>query len=193
MTTNNTPNPSIPDPSDDETTNLPPSHPAMSQSTLQPSPTQSPCHPVTPSPRHPVILSPCHLDALSPNQIIALNALAAGKRKHEAATAAGINRNTLTRWLQFPAFRAALNQELHELTHHTAMRSAHVTTLALDTLQKILESDEPATVKIQAARAIFHHRPPPPSPLHSSTSPHTLASQDLLASLTQRLINDLNQ
>jgi len=100
-----------------------------------------------------------HNEDLSPKQLIAFQALASGQHIHEAAAAAGINRRTLTRWLQLPIFRAALNYELQQITQQTAIRSVGVTIHALEALDRLIASGDNPAIVIQAARAILQHRP----------------------------------
>jgi hypothetical protein len=143
-------------------------------------------HPIGPSADETTTLSPAISEELAPKQSIALNALIAGKRIHEAAAAAGVNRRTLTRWLQSPVFRAALNYELQQITQQTAIRSAGVTNHALDALDRLITSADDPAIVIRAARAILQHRPPPIQ--HGPTDPESIAHQDLLVQLRRTLL-----
>jgi hypothetical protein len=130
------------------------------------------------------LLSPTG-EELSPKQILALNALVSGKRIHEAAVAAGVNRRTLTRWLQSPLFRAAFNAELKHLSQQASRRSALVTIRALDALDRIIASGEDPALVIKAALAVFQHRPPPIE--YGPITPQDIAYQNLLNQLTRTI------
>jgi hypothetical protein len=127
--------------------------------------------------------APATSDDLSPKQFLALNALVTGKRKHEAAAAAGVNRRTLSRGLQSPVFRATLNAELKDIAQLASRRSALVTIHALDTLDRLLVTSEDPAVTIQAALAILKHRPEPIE--YGPLTPQAIARDELLNELLQ--------
>src|ERR1035438_6958802 len=88
----------------------------------------------------------------------AIAALLTQRNIEEAAKSAGIGTQTLLRWLKIPEFqksyraarRAAFGQAVARLQQGT---SAAATTL----LKLLIDANTPASVKVRAAEAIFHH------------------------------------
>jgi hypothetical protein len=91
---------------------------------------------------------------LPDNQRLALEALVAGKKRTEAAEAAGVTRQTVHRWLLDPVFLAALHQARCEAwTEVTGELHAHALH-AVGALAAVLDCDQPRA-RILAARAIL--------------------------------------
>ena len=92
---------------------------------------------------------------LTERQILALPYLTASKTHVEAAESAGISRNTLSRWLTEPAFRAAYEQQREEAA---ALASAEIRALMLKAavvLAERLESDDPEE-RARASRDVMN-------------------------------------
>ncbi len=98
-------------------------------------------------------------EGLSTKQVLVLNALLAGKLKREAAEMAGVTPRTVSRWMQLPVFRAALNREAAELSMVTSYLSARAVVKALEQLIALLEGDSKETLKVKAAIGVLQHHP----------------------------------
>jgi hypothetical protein len=81
--------------------------------------------------------------SLTPVQQTALAALSEGQTIRDAATAAGIHRVTLGRWLKTdPAFRAGYNAWREELINSTRGRLLHTAVLAAAVVHKAIEKGD---------------------------------------------------
>jgi hypothetical protein len=89
----------------------------------------------TSSPVDPCAIQPARIAQLSAPQQTALAALSHGRTIKDAATAAGVNRVTVGRWLRTdPRFRAAYNawrQELIDSTRSRLLRTAELAAAAV--------------------------------------------------------------
>jgi hypothetical protein len=77
------------------------------------------------------------LHALTPSQAMAVDALAGGATHEAAASAAGVHRVTVTRWvLHHPEFQAELNRRKADAAAETSALVVRVTNSALSTIEK---------------------------------------------------------
>ena len=88
----------------------------------------------------------------------AVAALLTQTNQAEAARAVGISPATLLRWQNVPAFQKALREARRGAYGQSIARLQQGTTAAATTLLKMLiDPGTPASVKVRAAEAIFHH------------------------------------
>lgn len=94
-------------------------------------------------------------DNLTPNQVIALNALLAGRNVSAAARAARVDRATLHRWLSEPAFRTALQAGRRELASVALAQLQEITGVAIGVIKELMtDKGKPATVRLRAAQIV---------------------------------------
>jgi hypothetical protein len=94
--------------------------------------------------------------ALSPAQHVALGALMTGQTITDAAQAAGVNRETVSRWLNHDAaFQAELGRQRAALHAAVDDRLRNLTSQALDTLENLLTVGSHDT-KFKVALAVLH-------------------------------------
>lgn len=93
---------------------------------------------------------------LTPKQRRAVAALLQGANQTQAAEAAGVNRNTIGRWLESAAFRAELSAGQDAMMEEAARRIVAGVGDALDTLADTM-ADTTATpaARVAAARVIL--------------------------------------
>ncbi len=112
---------------------------------------------------------------LTPAQAAAANALATGSTHTEAATAAGVTRETVTRWSNHhPGFRTALDRYRRALAAEQAERALRVRGKALDVVETALDADD-----LTAALAVLRAVPAP------DLSPATTADERLVAEVSR--------
>ena len=88
----------------------------------------------------------------------AIAALLTQRNIEEAAKPAGIGANTLLRWLKVPEFQAAYREARRAAFGQAVARLQQGTSAAATTLLKtLIDASTPASVKVRAAEAIFHH------------------------------------
>lgn len=93
---------------------------------------------------------------LRPEQLRAILALLQGRTLTAAAREAGVDRRTLYRWGQEPAFVAALGQLQHELAGAVRRSVRAMAVEALATLRLLLNDPAvPASVRLEAAREVL--------------------------------------
>jgi len=85
--------------------------------------------------------------------------LAAGESVRAAAVSCGVCEDTLYRRLRQPEFREQVRQARIKFIDDAASKIGWLTSLAVATLGELLENDEPANVRLSAARAILDHAP----------------------------------
>jgi len=109
---------------------------------------------------------------VSPKQRAALDALAAGSTHAEAAGAAGVSRETVTRWLNHhPAFRTAYAAQCSALAAEAVEQARAIRAKASAVvLDKLDGADLPTA--LAALRAVGP--PPPPTELGTQTAPAML-------------------
>jgi hypothetical protein len=110
----------------------------------------------------PVSLDEAMSMSLSPPQRLAIQLLTSGKSLVAAATAAGVNRTTLYRWLKAdPAFVAAYNAWQKDVRDTARGRILALSDLAITTVAKaMLGGDAKSAIKIlQATGALTHEDP----------------------------------
>jgi hypothetical protein len=74
----------------------------------------------------------------------------------EAAQHAHISELTLWRWLQQPDFQAAYREARRHAVQHAIARIQQATTLAVETLEKIMKNAKtPSSSRVSAARAVL--------------------------------------
>jgi len=99
-----------------------------------------------------------HGSKLGRKQEEAIAALLTHRNIEEAAGAAGIGARTLIRWLKIPEFQAAYRQARRDAFGQAVARLQQATSAAATTLLKtMIEPATPASVRVRAAEAIFHH------------------------------------
>lgn len=83
----------------------------------------------------------------------AIDALAAGASRAQAATIANRTERTLGRWFEDPAFADALSAITDQAIHDAGRRLATTLDRAVDTINELLADDEtPAHVRLRAAQ-----------------------------------------
>jgi hypothetical protein len=88
----------------------------------------------------------------------AISALLTQRNLEEAARVARIGVRTLIRWMKVPAFQTAYREARREVFGQSIARLQQGTSAAATTLLKLLiDANTPASVKVRAAEAIFHH------------------------------------
>lgn len=93
---------------------------------------------------------------LRPGQARAIEALLASESVPEAARLAGVPQRTLYRWLDEPAFAAALRRAESRIIDEAARRLARVTTKAIATLEAMLDDPSvPAATRVRAALGVL--------------------------------------
>jgi hypothetical protein len=125
-------------------------------------------------------------DALDPSQELALAALLAGKTYGEAATAAGVHRGTVWRWLTGdPRFIARYNAGRREIADRARAGLLTLGQLAIKAVQEALEGDDPA-LRFKAAVKTLELLGVGREPPSGSTDPAEIAL-DLEKAETDRL------
>ncbi len=98
------------------------------------------------------------LEELTPKQNLALDGLLSGDRFEAAAGKAGVNRNTVARWLkEDPVFIARFRNRRSEIESSLDNEIRELAGEALQVLREELESNEPR-VRLAAAREILRQR-----------------------------------
>jgi hypothetical protein len=88
----------------------------------------------------------------------AISALLTQRNLEEAARIARIGVRTLIRWMKVPEFQKAYREARREAFGQSIARLQQGTSAAATTLLKLLiDANTPASVKVRAAEAIFHH------------------------------------
>jgi hypothetical protein len=109
---------------------------------------------------------------LSPAQQLAAEVLAAGSTHAQAAEAASVTRETVTRWSgHHPGFRAALDLYRTTLAAERAEKLRHIRDRAIDVVAEQLDTADLAT-----ALAVLKAIPDPGPPAPSSASTPTAAA-----------------
>ena len=101
---------------------------------------------------------------LSAKQVQAVYALAAGASRKATAKALGMEPHTLTRWGQLPAFRALLGQVTASIEADSLYAVKVQRLKALDTLSDLMDEQNPAQVRLSAARAALELPAPAVTP-----------------------------
>jgi hypothetical protein len=89
--------------------------------------------------------------SITTKQQKAIAALLSEPTLGKAAKAAGIGERTLYNWLNEPNFKAALRSAEKELLDNVTRRLAAGQVLALDTLQKLIQSARHESTKLRAS------------------------------------------
>ena len=88
----------------------------------------------------------------------AITALLTQRNIEEAARATGVAPNTLLKWLKLPAFQSAYREARRDVFGQAVARLQQGTSAAATTLLKMMiDPATPASVRVRAAEAIFHH------------------------------------
>jgi hypothetical protein len=88
----------------------------------------------------------------------AVAAMLTQRNVEEAARSVGISTATLMRWQKQPEFQQAYREARRAAHGQSIARLQHGTSAAATTLLKVLiDQNTPASVKVRAAEAIFHH------------------------------------
>lgn len=125
--------------------------------------TASKCHTVTVKlVAHPTSASTASLTA---KQVKAVQLLASGTSKRATAETLKVERHTLTRWGQLPAFRLLLARVSADLQANiqadTVQAVKVVRQTALDTLLDLMDATQPPQVRLQAVRTALEIQVPP--------------------------------
>lgn len=94
------------------------------------------------------------VETLSAKKRAALRALLSGLTLESAASASGVSRVSLWRWLQEPAFNEELQRLESEAIQAVSRRLLTLATGAADVLEKALQ-DSKATIRLRAAALIL--------------------------------------
>jgi Homeodomain-like domain len=117
--------------------------------------------------------------ALSPLQIRVVTALAEGMSISDAAAFVGIHRATVHRWLQDPAFYAALKKTRHEFVTMVNHEFQTLTGVAVIKLRMLLESPKtPPAVVAQVSLALLNRRHFPKPDWEMAAIPDELGSDE---------------
>jgi hypothetical protein len=103
--------------------------------------------------------------SLTAKQVKAVQLLASGTSKRATAETLKVERHTLTRWGQLPAFRLLLARVSADLQASiqadTVQAIAVVRQTALDTLLDLMDATQPPQVRLQAVRTALEIQAPP--------------------------------
>ena len=103
--------------------------------------------------------------SLTAKQVKAVQLLASGTSKRATAETLKVERHTLTRWGQLPAFRLLLARVSADLQANiqsdTVQAIAVVRQTALDTLLDLMDATQPPQVRLQAVRTALEIQVPP--------------------------------
>jgi hypothetical protein len=121
------------------------------------------------------------LCSLTPAQTIALDHLVCGFTHTAAATAAGVARETVTRWISHhPGFRAALDRARWATSLETLDRISSIRMRALDLLAQHLETIDPMSPgTLTAAVTVLKAIPVVEAPTRRPEPAEALAYRDL--------------
>lgn len=91
-------------------------------------------------------------DKLTRRQSIALAALVAGSSVTDAAAAAGVHRNSVTKWLQLPAFWQQLDDASEQSLRLASVASSDDVNEALATIRAVMtDSEQSPALRLRAA------------------------------------------
>jgi hypothetical protein len=91
--------------------------------------------------------------ALDPTQLVALEALSAGRTIADAAECAGVSRTTVHRWLKDDyAFRAEVNAARHALKQAAMARLDGLCDRAIDVLRQSLEQSNDPRIALEVLK-----------------------------------------
>ena len=118
---------------------------------------------------------------LSPAQAIAVDQLTCGFTHSAAATAAGVARETVTRWVSHhPGVRAAMDRARWATSLEIIDRIASIRTCALDLVEQHLETLDPNTPEaLTAAVVVLKTLPAAEMPTRRPEAAEALATRDL--------------
>lgn len=93
---------------------------------------------------------------LTAKQVKALEALLDGANVQDAASAAGVNRKTVARWLQEPAYWKLYQVNSRRGLELAARRLTGKLDMAVDMVASVMEDDEaPPSVRLRAAQQVI--------------------------------------
>lgn len=103
-----------------------------------------------------VAQNPVNADGLTVKQILAVDAIVAGKTITDAARAAGVTNKTLWNWRHTPQFMSVVNRKLQERTDMTGTQGVGLVPECLEVLQSIMNSSTSEDAdRIRAAKVIM--------------------------------------
>lgn len=103
-----------------------------------------------------VAQNPINADGLTVKQVIAVDALVAGRTLTDAAKAAGVTNKTLWSWRHTPQFMSVVNRKLQERTDMTGTQGVGLVPECLQVLQGIMNSSTSEDAdRIRAAKVIM--------------------------------------
>jgi transposase-like protein len=113
-------------------------------------------------------------------QIAVIDALSSGVTVTEAATLAGVHRNTINNWRRtIPAFQQALADAQDDRAMLVRERAEALVDLAYKTLEALLaDPATPASVRLKAALYIIDKVSTPPQPVHQPAQSAQSAQSD---------------
>jgi transposase-like protein len=103
-----------------------------------------------------VAQKPVNADGLTAKQVIAADAIVAGKTMTDAAQAAGVTNKTLWSWRHTPQFMSVVNRKLQERTDVAGTQGVGLVPECLTVLKGIMNNPmSENTDRIRAAKAIM--------------------------------------
>lgn len=103
-----------------------------------------------------VAQNPVNADGLTVKQILAVDAIVAGKTITDAARAAGVTNKTLWNWRHTPQFMSVVNRKLQERTDMTGTQGVGLVPKCLEVLESIMNSSTSEDAdRIRAAKVIM--------------------------------------
>jgi hypothetical protein len=113
--------------------------------------------------------------SLSPHQETGVDLLAAGTNLTDTAASLGVNRQTISEWVNHnPAFRAVLNQRRQELWAEASDKLRGLLPHALALLERAVKEGNLKAAIAVLRSAGLEHLPPP----HGSTDPGEIETAD---------------
>ena len=95
-------------------------------------------------------------DRLTPKQVRAIAAMLQSKDVRDAARIANVSERTLFRWMKDDAFRSAMKEAESQAIAQVMRRLSNLCALALDVLEKEMESDlAKESVRVRAADVVL--------------------------------------
>lgn len=94
------------------------------------------------------------MSGLTPKQLRAVEAIARADTISDAATACGVHRCTLHKWLTLPEFAAALEETQREARARAVRRLSAALDRAAQTVISLAETSEDEAIRLRAAIAV---------------------------------------
>jgi hypothetical protein len=94
--------------------------------------------------------------SISPKQIIAASVIATGSNKKEAAIAANVTPQTISKWMQLPEFEALINQIKLDLLKEAQDKLRGLVSQAILTLASLIKDSENDRIRLETAKYILN-------------------------------------